>query len=84
MSHDEDCIPLSSLSMPDDQEQMQNPEVGDMVNYSVEGKVTRIEGENAYVQKTAINGNKVEGGAAAPAPDEMGQLEDMAKNMPES
>jgi hypothetical protein len=83
MSSGEDCIPISYLSMPDDQEQMQNPEVGDQVQYNVEGKVTRIEGDNAYVQKTAINGNKID---AAPTeqPDEMGQLEDMAKNMPES
>lgn len=76
----EDCIPLSSLATPDAEEQMTNPEVGDEVNYQVTGKVTRIEGENAYVQKTSINGQKV---SAPEAPkDELSELEGMAAQQP--
>lgn len=77
----EDCIPLAALSMPDEQEQMQPPAEGDKVNYSVDGIVTRIDGENAYVRKTSVNGTKVEG-AVPPPKDEMSELEGMAKNMP--
>lgn len=56
----EQCVPVSALSMPDDQEQMANPEVGDVVTYQVEGKVTRVEGDEAYVQPTSINGHELE------------------------
>jgi hypothetical protein len=77
----EDCIPLNILAMPDEGDQMQEPAVGDQVQYSVEGKVTRIEGGQAYVQKTAVNGQKIEDEAPK---DEMGELEGMAEAMPES
>ena len=61
----EDCVPLSSLAMPDPDsgDQMTPPAVGDNVQYNVEGKVTRIEGENAYVQRVAVNGHPVEANA---------------------
>lgn len=76
----EDCVPLDALAMPDEQEQMQPPSVGDEVNYQVTGKVTRIEGENAYVQKKSINGQEV---SAPEGPkDELGELESMAAQQP--
>lgn len=56
-----DTIPLDSLAMPDDQEQMQPPEVGDEVNYQVTGKVVSIDGGNAQIERTSINGNPVPG-----------------------
>lgn len=56
-----DTVPLDSLAMPDDQEQMQPPEVGDEVNYQVTGKVVAIEGNVAKVQRTSINGQEVPG-----------------------
>lgn len=76
----EDCIPTKLLAMPDEGEQMQEPAVGDKVQYSVEGKVSRIDGENAYVTKTAINGQKIEDKPQ----DDMAALESSAKEMPET
>lgn len=54
-----DSVPISALQMPDDQEQMQPPEVGDVVNYQVAGKVLAINGDMAQVQRTSINGQPV-------------------------
>jgi len=54
-----DTVPLTMLSMPDDQEQMQPPEVGDVVNYQVTGKVVAIEGGYAKVQRQSINGQEL-------------------------
>lgn len=48
------------LSMPDDQEQMQPPEVGDVVNYQVTGKVVAIEGSYAEIQRQSINGQELQ------------------------
>jgi hypothetical protein len=72
----EQCVPLSALSMPDDQEQMTPPAVGDQVSYQVEGKVTRIEGDEAYVQPTSINGQALpdkEEETPEPSPEEADQ-----------
>jgi hypothetical protein len=54
-----DTVPLNLLSMPDDQDQMQPPDVGDVVNYQVTGKVVAIEGSNAMIQRQSINGQDV-------------------------
>lgn len=56
-----DTVPLNLLSMPDDQEQMQPPGVGDVVNYQVTGKVVAIEGDFARVQRQSINGQELPG-----------------------
>jgi hypothetical protein len=56
-----DTVPVSMLSMPDDQEQMQPPEVGDVVNYQVSGKVVAIEGAYATIQRQSINGQDLPG-----------------------
>lgn len=79
----EDCVPLTSLAMPDESEQMQQPAVGDNVQYNVEGEISRIEGDNAYVKKTAVNGHTIEASKETPM-DEMSELEGMARTMPES
>jgi hypothetical protein len=55
-----DTVPLDLLSMPDDQEQMQPPEVGDVVNYQVTGKVVAIEGDYAKVERQSINGQELQ------------------------
>ena len=60
MAENEVCIDLASLAMPDDQDQMQPPEVGDKVQASIEGEVSRIVGGKAYVTMTSVNGNPVE------------------------
>lgn len=56
----EDCVSLSALAMPDESEQMETPKIGDRVAYQVEGKITRIEGDMAYVAKESVNGQPVE------------------------
>lgn len=55
----EQCVPLESLAMPGEDEKLNNPEVGDPVSYQVEGKVTRISGEMAYVAPATVNGKPV-------------------------
>jgi len=54
----EDCVPVDCLAMPDSDngDKMANPEPGDMVTYTVEGKVTRVEDGKAYVDREMING----------------------------
>lgn len=86
MDHSEDCVSLDALAMPDENEQMENPGVGDKVQYTVEGTITRIEGDNAYVKKSAVNGQKVEDTEPSkPEPtDDMAALENEAKGMSES
>lgn len=87
MNASEQCVPTDVLAMPDDGTQMTPPEKGDVVDYQVQGKVTRIEGGMTYVQPTSINGNDVEQASEEkPATPEaqdasdFAQLEDMAKN----
>jgi len=56
-----DTVSLDALAMPDDQEQMQPPAVGDEVNYQVTGKVVSIQGDVATIAKTSVNGQPVDG-----------------------
>lgn len=65
----EDCLPVECLAMPDQNEQMQTPEVGDMVHYTVEGRVTRIEGDHAYIERESINGKPCDEHDGAESPD---------------
>jgi hypothetical protein len=74
----EQCVPLESLGVPGEGEAMENPEVGDRVDYTVEGKVTRIEGGKAYVLPEAVNGKPVESAPDEPPLDEMPALEQAA------
>lgn len=77
------CVPIETLAMPDEQDAMQPPAVGDKLQASVELTVTRVENDNAYVSVDALNGHKLEAPAAEPSEDEqMGQLQDMAQGMP--
>lgn len=76
MAPGEVCVPVSALAMPDEQDQMATPEAGDIVQLQVEAKVTRIEGENAYVQPMSVNGQEIkpsEQPAAEPTPEEQDQ-----------
>lgn len=85
---DEMCVPVESLAQPDEGEQMVNPEVGDPVAMHVEGKVTRIEGGNAYVKPETVNGKPLDSKSAKTADDnesqEKAQLYDMASAMDSS
>lgn len=53
--------------MPDEQEQMTPPEIGDEVNYQVTGKVTAINGGVATIQRTNINGKDISEDETEPA-----------------
>lgn len=75
-------IPLDALGQPDDKDQINPPEVGDTVDFSVSGKVTRIDGTTAFVQPSTINGKDVAATAPAGAPgggDDLASLESAAK-----
>jgi hypothetical protein len=59
MNMQEDCVPVSALAQPGEDEQMNPPGIGDVVQYQKEGTVSRIEGDNAYVKVQAVNGKPV-------------------------
>ncbi len=59
MDEGELCLPVSFLAQPDDNEAMQTPAEGDTVSIQVDATVTRIEGDNAYIQPKAVNGNEL-------------------------
>lgn len=64
-----DSVPLDSLSQPDENEAMTAPEVGDKVTYTKEGTVSRIVGNQAFVNVTHVNGQELPA-AAEPEPGE--------------
>ncbi len=84
MDHDSEmCVPLAALAMPGDDQTMNKPAEGDPVEFRVEGKVTRIDGDNAYVMPDSINGQPAKAeDPDKPKPDdadqEFAQLKDMA------
>jgi hypothetical protein len=83
MANGEMCVPLDALAMPGEDEQLTNPEPGDPVTFNVGGKVSRVEGSNAYVTPETVNGKPVEKAAdQGPAPESgaMAELEGMANS----
>ena len=50
-------VPLASLATPDQGEQMQTPEVGDSGSMQVDYTVESIDGDQACIKPTAVNGN---------------------------
>jgi len=64
------CLPVSALAVDGT-----TPEVGDSVEYTVKGRVSRIEGSEAYVMPETVNGEP-----AALAP-EAGAEEDTGDDM---
>lgn len=87
MPSGDDCVPVASLASPGEDEQMQTPAVGDLVQYQKEGKISRIEGDNAYVTVQSVNGKPVskEAEAKTDSPDgtdaEFSQLQSEAAQM---
>ena len=75
-SANEQRVPVAALQQPDDQEALVTPEVGDVVSYTVEGRVSRIEGETAFVTVESANGKPIQTAEPAGAiPPELGGLE---------
>ena len=72
-------VPLEALAMPGEDEKLENPAVGDPVQLQAEGKVTRIEGETAFVSIKSVNGKPVTAEGAkttnTPTEDENGDNE---------
>lgn len=56
----EDSVSLAALAMPNEGEQLETPQIGDRVSYQVEGTISRIEGDRAFVAKEAVNGQPVD------------------------
>lgn len=88
MMTNEDCVSLSALAVPGEDEQMESPAVGDKVQYTTEGTITRVEGDQAYVKREAVNGEPVKDVApqepAMPAEEsDMNDLRSMAEKEPE-
>ncbi|HWA07929.1 MAG TPA: hypothetical protein VG838_00530 [Opitutaceae bacterium] len=54
------CVPVKALSLPGGQEgQSTMPAEGDEVDITGTAKVTRIDGDNAYLQPVTINGESI-------------------------
>jgi len=84
MSDNEICVDLQALAMPDEKDQMQPPAVGDKVQANVEGTVSRIEGDKAYVTMEAVNGQKVAENTTTPTDgEEEANLQQMAASQPD-
>lgn len=49
------CIPLSAVAVAGEDD-MTPPDVGDDVSFTVDGKITRVDNSNAYVEITKANG----------------------------
>ncbi len=72
----EDCVPLAALAATDESNSVETPVVGDRVSYSVDGTISRIEGDQAYITKESVNGQEIKADSApeAAAPDSIDQL----------
>lgn len=62
----EDSVPLAALAAADESNTMATPAVGDRVSYTVDGKIIRIVGDRAFIQKESVNGQDVAGGDGPP------------------
>jgi hypothetical protein len=58
-NNSEICVPLKALSLPGEQGGDVTPAVGDEVDITGTAKVTRIDGDNAYLSPSTINGEAV-------------------------
>ena len=81
-SNNEQCVPVAALQQPDDSDQLVTPEIGDAVSYTVEGKISRIEGDKAYVTVETANGKPMaDKTAEQPADDGLAALQQEAEGM---
>ena len=66
------CVPVDALAVTGDGANTVAPEVGDAVSFTVEGKVSRVEGKHAYIDAEKVNGQDIPEADENPAnePDE--------------
>lgn len=74
-------VPLAMLATPDDKENMETPAVGDAGTCTVEYTVDSIDGQNATITPTAINGKPLGEDAAANPQDADMQEESSLRGM---
>ena len=72
MQSNELCVPAGALSAADENGESMAPGIGDEVELTVTGRVTRTEGGEVYVQPLSVNGQPVEdaGGEGAESEDD--------------
>lgn len=63
-------VPLAALAVPGEDDSTSQPVPGDRVSYQVDGVVESVNGDQAEVRPSAINGNPVGEPESAEAPDE--------------
>jgi hypothetical protein len=71
-------IPVGAVAVPDEGEQMVNPEPGDKVTLQVEAEVVSVDGDRAIIRPTSVNGQEL---AAEEAPEQMEDLQRSAEAM---
>ena len=83
MSNNQVCVPTRAVEAYDgDNDTGVSPEVGDDVEVTLKGKVSRVEGGNVYFSPTEANGQPIGGqhGEEEPPPDEDADMDQfMAK-----
>lgn len=73
------CVSLASIGqMGESPSDMTPPEPGDMVTFEGQGKVSRVEGDMAYVDVETVNGDPLPEGDMMEKP-EMNEEESMAQ-----
>ena len=78
------AINLDALAQAGEDDQMEKPAVGDKVQAMIEGEVASIEGGQAIVKISHVNGQEVAPEPAEPSDqDQLSELQGMAQNMPE-
>lgn len=69
-------VPLSSLAQPDNSEQMQTPAKGDTISLQVDAIIQNVQGEVAYIQPLAVNGQSLDEENEQPSPEDDDQSSD--------
>lgn len=75
------CVPSAALALPDEGEQMLEPEAGSPVQVNIEGTVSRVENGHAYITLSKVNGEDVQmpEPAVDPLETERGELSAMSQ-----
>lgn len=76
------CVPVSALAITGEGEEQVAPEPGDRVSVQIEGKVSRVEGDNVYLAAEMANGEPMTGmGMAEDMPMEGGEEMGLRRDM---